>query len=136
MAKKKYRANSCVSISVLLESGTYRRVVFNAMSNGTSEFATSDEELQKSIEKHQSFNKLFRIVDCKQTCKKTKNDKGKNDSANEQEEKNDLREVHVTDMAAAKDYLAENYGVVRTSMRSVKAIKEEANKHGITFDGI
>jgi predicted DsbA family dithiol-disulfide isomerase len=42
----------------------------------------------------------------------------------------------VSDIAAAKDYLADKFGISRTSMRSTKAILEQAAAHGIEFEGL
>lgn len=42
-------------------------------------------------------------------------------------------EVAVTDMDAAKDYLAERFGVVRTKLKSEEIIKETASGFGIEF---
>ena len=44
--------------------------------------------------------------------------------------------VKVSDIAAAKDYLADKFGISRTSMRSTKAILEQAAAHGIEFEGL
>lgn len=47
-----------------------------------------------------------------------------------------LRKVKVSDLAAAKDYLADTFGISRTSMRSTKAIMEQAAAHSIEFEGL
>lgn len=44
-----------------------------------------------------------------------------------------LREVAVSDMDAAKDYLAENYDVVRTKLKTEESIKNTAAAFGIWF---
>lgn len=44
-----------------------------------------------------------------------------------------LREVAVSDMDAAKDYLAENYDVVRTKLKTEESIKNTAAAFGIMF---
>lgn len=45
----------------------------------------------------------------------------------------ELREVTISDLDAAKDYLAENFGVVRTKLKSEEIIKETALSYGVTF---
>lgn len=47
-----------------------------------------------------------------------------------------LRKVKVSDLAAAKDYLADTFGISRTSMRSTKAIMGQAAAHSIEFEGL
>jgi hypothetical protein len=46
------------------------------------------------------------------------------------------RKVKVSDIASAKDYLADTFGISRTSMRSTKAIMEQAAANGIEFEGL
>lgn len=45
----------------------------------------------------------------------------------------EYREVVVSDMNDAKDYLAENFDVVRTKLKSVESIREAALSFGIIF---
>ena len=47
-----------------------------------------------------------------------------------------IRKIKVSDIASAKDYLADTFGISRTSMRSSKAILEQAAAHGIEFEGL
>ena len=55
------------------------------------------------------------------------------DDDEEQEGETEPREVTVTDMDAAKDYLAENFDVVRTKLKTEDIIKETALSFGIEF---
>lgn len=62
------------------------------------------------------------------------------DSANEesegeeaQEGEGEPKEVTVSDLDAAKDYLAENYDVVRTKLKTEEIINETALSFGIVF---
>jgi hypothetical protein len=48
----------------------------------------------------------------------------------------ELRVVKVTDVGAAQEYLANTYGISRSKLRSVAAIKKTAEANGITFEGI
>lgn len=43
------------------------------------------------------------------------------------------KEVTVSDLDAAKDYLAENYDVVRTKLKTEEIINETALSFGIVF---
>lgn len=47
-----------------------------------------------------------------------------------------LKQVTVSDLAAAKDYLADKFGISRTTLRSKKAIVEQAAAKGIEFVGL
>lgn len=47
-----------------------------------------------------------------------------------------FRKVKVSDIASAKDYLADTFGISRTSMRSTKAIMEQATANRIEFEGL
>ena len=48
----------------------------------------------------------------------------------------DLVKIIKGDIASAKDYLADTFGISRTSMRSTKAIMEQAAANGIEFEGL
>lgn len=61
---------------------------------------------------------------------------GNDDVSEESEEDGGMMKIHVTDVASAKDYLADRFGISRTLMRSTKAIVEQAAAHGIKFEGI
>ena len=53
----------------------------------------------------------------------------------ESEEAKVLR-VEVSDLQAAKDYLVENYGAARGSLKSKQSIIDTAKANGIEFEGI
>lgn len=44
-----------------------------------------------------------------------------------------LEDVEVSDMETAKDYLMDNYGIDRSTLRTLKATTATAAKHGIRF---
>lgn len=52
----------------------------------------------------------------------------------EREEGAELKEVTVSDLDAAKDYLAENFDIVRTKLKTEEIINETAASLGITFN--
>lgn len=167
---KTYRANTNISINVVLASKKNFHVSFNGLSNGSSVYTTDNEEIQNAIERHYKFGKLFKlisstpkVVEMSKLAKTTKSvdvrtekgdkatiDSNKIDAKEEDEddtsvdesdedaavEESTLRKVEVSDIATAKDYLAEKFGVSRTSMRSAKAIVEHAKTQGIEFVGL
>nr|DAQ66398.1 MAG TPA: hypothetical protein [Caudoviricetes sp.] len=54
----------------------------------------------------------------------------------EAETDNGLKTIVVSDPDAAKAYLAEHFGLSRTKIKTLKAIKEAATANGIVFEGI
>lgn len=114
-----------------LSNGNSVHVSFNKNSDGSSTYITENKDIQEGLESHYLFGNRFRIqgviedtISQKQSAKKT------------EEEKSTLREVVVSDLSAAKDYIAENFGVSRTMLRSKASILEYAKANGIEFVGI
>jgi hypothetical protein len=157
---KKYIANTHVSINVVLASGANRHVAFDSTSNG-SVLYVDDEDIQKALESHSKFGKLFRIdttfvqnkthtksaaeakaaeeVDGEPTeATEETSEVDETESEGEGEEVADggLKTIYVTDADDAKTYLAEHFGVSRTKMKSLVKIKAEAAANGIVFEGI
>ena len=60
----------------------------------------------------------------------------KETSADGEEKGKTLKKVKVSDIASAKDYLADTFGINRTAMRSTKAIMEQAAANGVEFEGL
>lgn len=165
---KTYRANTNVSINVVLASKKNFHVTFNGLSNGSSTYTTDNEEVQAAIERHYKFGKLFKLASSRPNAGKVmpaKANAGKVEPTNSGEvgtaceapgaavdgtsrEGEDtagdsgepaapgLQLVTVSDIATAKDYLAEKFGISRTAMRSAKAIMEHAAAQGIEFVGL
>lgn len=146
---KTYKANTNISINVVLPSSKKNlHIAFVPMSDGSSVFSTDNEEIQKGIERHYKFGSLFRFVGVS-NAKKPKHASDKSgmenenasqidpeETADENEGDSTVTKVSVTDLSSAKDYLAEKFGISRTSLRSAKAIMEQAALHGIEFEGI
>lgn len=186
-AMKKYIAKTNVSINVVLPTGANRHITFSALTGGGSVFYTDDPDIQKAMECHYKFGKLFRVdqkfIPEKQRNKPAPNPKpeivpeqptvsaapipvgetptpiveeaedapavdatvavsdsdGQPEEAEDNEteaEDNGLKTIVVSDPDAAKAYLAEHFGISRTKIKSVKAIKEAAAANGIVFEGI
>lgn len=184
---KKYIAKTNVSINVVLPTGANRHIAFSALTGGGSVFYTDDPDIQKAMECHYKFGKLFRadqkFIPEKQRNKPAPNPKpeivpeqptvsaapipigetptptveeaedapageatvavpdsdGQPEEAEDNEteaEDNGLKTIVVSDPDAAKAFLAEHFGISRTKIKSVKAIKEAAAANGIVFEGI
>ena len=113
-------------------------------------FSTDNEEIQKGIENHYKFGSLFRFIETKNRDKARHSPNvtfvnGMSPSVEpnateaaltEKEKDTAVHKVVVTDLSSAKDYLADKFGISRTSLRSSKAIIEQAAAHGIEFEGI
>ena len=168
MIIKTYKANTNIS-NVVLPSKKNLHIAFTPLSDGSSVFTTDNEVIQKSIEKHYKFGKLFKLhasqgqsaekevtdklkstslknqkeIPAAENVDKTELDNNENVEQNGETEDNagagddeTVCKVKVSDIATAKDYLADKFGISRTSMRSTKAILEQAAAHGIEFEGL
>lgn len=148
---KTYKANTNVSINIVLASKKNLHISFVPLSDGSSRFTTDCEEIQNAIESHYKYGRLFRLFGAQNAPEKKKSEKkttvipdeaGKTAAGTEagtgtktlQEKQNKV--VKISDLAAAKDYLADTFGISRTSLRSKKAIVENAAANGIEFEGL
>lgn len=133
MTKKKYRAGTDLSISVLLENGNSLRVKFSPISNGKSVYTTEDEEIQNAIEKHHLFGDLI-IVESETEI--VTYDVNSQEEPAEEVKDTEHTVIKVDSPDDAKDYLAEKFGISRTKMRSIESIKRIALEHNIVFEGL
>lgn len=132
---KKYSAKSVIALSVTFKNGTTKHISFNARTTGGSVYYSSDAKEQEALEAHPKFGKLFKL---EKAVAPEKPAPVKKESAKEKAEgkKDGLTEIKVTDLAAAKDYLSDRFGVSRTKLRSTKNIVDAATANGIKFIGI
>lgn len=134
---KHYKSRSAISINVVLRSGKSVHVPFTTQSDGSSVLVTDNPELQYALEHHYKFGQLFRV------CHEVHAEEplvGK-PTAGERKEgavhgEETVRIVKVSDLGAAKDFLADTFGMSRTSLRSEKSIMEAAKGHHIEFEGL
>lgn len=150
MATKTYYSKSDISISVLV-NGKGLHLSFIPVSGGGSVYTVEDEKIQCAIEKHHNFGKLFKLRSEQIVEKVEKKLKGKTAKAEVEtgaegsSEGNDGAETPGNDGKSqitiscpddAKDYLADKFGISRTAMKTVKAIKAIAESKNIEFIGI
>ena len=128
---KFYKANTHIALNVILPNGKNIHVSFMGHSDGSSSFSTDNEELQQSLEKHYRFNQLF-FLDREVKEAHTEKDTVKNMV----QQKAEYRQVEVSDLADAKNYIADNFEVSRTLLRSKTSIVEYGRLHGVEFVGI
>lgn len=137
--RKIYKAKTNVSINVVLSNKKNLHISFNPLSNGSSTFSTDNEDVMNAIERHYNFGKLFRldsVVDDTKPSEEVMEKAEIKDAAEGTGLKIGLKRVKVSDIASAKDYLADTCGISRTALRSVKAIMEQAAANGIEFYGM
>lgn len=128
--RKKYRAHTNISLNVFLaDSKSNLHVAFCPLSDGSSVFTTDDEHVQKGLEQHYKFGKLFRLEEITDPAGETA--KTEAEEAAETTSEDALEQVEMSDWDSAKDYLADRFGLTRTSLRSQKAIVTAAKEHGI-----
>ena len=123
---KTYKAKSQISLTVVINGGN-AHVTFSPLTGGGSMYTTSDVELQKALEAHPKFGRLFKAVEEKPVVAPKKVAAPK---------KTEDNKVKVTSADDAKEYLIDKFGISRTKLRSIAAIKEMAASKGIEFIGI
>lgn len=133
--KKRYKANTHISLNVVLSTKKNMHITFTPLSNGSSLFTTDNEEIIDAIEHHYKFGKMFRLDGVEDSGEALESGEQRVESE-EASEGETLKQVSVSDLAAAKDYLADKCGVSRTVLRSKNAIIEQAKAHQIEFVGL
>lgn len=130
---KKYIASSIISINVVLPENANRHIAFTPITGNGSVFYTNDGELQKAIEKHRHYGVLF-SEDQNYVRELERQALKANGSQKTEESKN--KTIMVSDADAAKSYLADNFGISRTKLKTIAQIQEAALSCGIEFEGI
>lgn len=139
-----YKAHSQISINIVLPNGHKKRVEFTPHTLGGSSYVSSDPDEQDALSKHYRFGSLFKISSVK-IDKADVKEEGMQSESSEESEGNDRKDedngtsvemkvVAVSSVADAKEYLAETFGIERTSIKYKKDIVEKATELGITFE--
>lgn len=131
---KHYKSKTSIAINVVLKSKKNMHVAFTAQSDGSSVYTTDNPDVQYALEHHYKYGKLFKLVSTESEADIKAKKEAEEAAANEK--KDEIRKVSVSDLAAAKDFLADTFGISRTSLRSVKTILEAAEQHNIKFEGL
>lgn len=132
--KKHYKSKTAISINVVLKSKKSMHIAFTAQSDGSSVYTTDNPDVQYALEHHYKYGKLFKLVSTESEADIKAMQEAEEAAANEK--KDEIRKVSVSDLAAAKDFLADTFGISRTSLRSEKAIMEAAKANNIEFEGL
>ena len=124
---KKYIAYSHVAINVVLpKSGKGMHVSFTPITGGGSVYITNNEDIQKALERHSRFGKLFKIdINYKEEEPVVE------EAAAVEEPR--AKVMKMASLDDAKAYLADNFGISRTKLRSKKQIEDAAAANGIEF---
>jgi hypothetical protein len=132
--KKHYKSKTAISINVVLKSKKSMHIAFTAQSDGSSVYTTDNPDVQYALEHHYKYGKLFKLVSTESEEDIKAKKEAEEAAANEK--KDEIRKVSVSDLASAKDFLADTFGISRTSLRSEKAIMEAAKANNIEFEGL
>ena len=132
--KKHYKSKTAISINVVLKSKNSMHIAFTAQSDGSSVYTTDNPDVQYALEHHYKYGKLFKLVSTESEADIKAKKEAEEAATNEK--KDEIRKVSVSDLASAKDFLADTFGISRTSLRSEKAIMEAAKAHNIEFEGL
>lgn len=124
---KIYKSNSLLHINVALPDGGFARVSFTALSSGGSVYYCSDEDIQEGLEQHSKFGKLF-FLDSELS-----EDISDDVSADDENKVLEFKTVEVKDLTEAKDYLANNFGFLRSKLKSRTQIENAGKTKGVTF---
>ena len=130
---KKYTAKSHVAICITFADGSHKHISFFPKTTGGSVYYSYDEGEQAALEAHPRFGRLFKIDNTPAPV--VEKPAAKQETA-EGEAGSGLTTITVSDLAAAKDYLCDKFGLSRTKLRSSAAIIAAARENGIVFSGI
>lgn len=125
----KYLAKSTVSVSLVLDSGASLHVSFSPLTGGGSVFYTDNPVVQRGLERHPKYGKLFKAVVEDKPAPVT-------ETKEEPVKKEGPQEVKVSCLDDAKEYLVDRFGISRTKLRYASNIKKAAEERGIVFLGI
>jgi uncharacterized protein YdaT len=121
---KTYTSTGTIAFTLQV-NGANRRISFKPKSFGGSTYTTKDKDEIKALEAHSYFGSVYTTE--------------QKDSMEEPEKKTEnasMVTVRVSDIADAKDYLVDTYGMSAGSLRSKKAIVDAAESKNIIFEGI
>ena len=125
---KTYTSKTEISLSVRISDNGHVHVRFNPTSNGGSIYITSNPAIQKGLERHPKFGKLFTL--------ESESEAPKKEEAKVVEEAPSKKVVPAGSLQDAKDYLVETFGISRTQLTSKAKILAQAASHNIEFNGI
>lgn len=126
--EKVYRSNTHLSVNIVVGQSN-QHVSFTPQSDGSSQYRTTDEAVQRGLERHYKYGRLFRLVESAEEHEA----EAEAVVASEAEAEDGLTAIPVTDWDSAKDWLAEHTDVTRSQLRSQKSIVSAAAANGYEF---
>ena len=131
---KTYHSNTEIVINVRkAKSLKMTHIRFEPLTLGGSMFVTDDPDLQEAIERHRDFGTLFTVqVEPPPLLFVDKDGTPEAGPANQET----APKAHILDfdsMSEAKDYVADTFGVSRTSMRTKEQIETAAAQNGLVI---
>lgn len=134
---KQYKSNTSIAVSILLKSKKSMHVTFTPLSNGTSVYATDNPEVQRGLESHYKFGKLFKLVkESKYDPDKPEPPKVEDTETHDGDGGKQELVIKVADLQEAKDYVADTFGLSRTSLKTKQNVINAAAEHGVKFEGL
>lgn len=127
---KKYSSKSCISLNIPLAGGGNSHVTFTPRTGSGSIFYTDNEKIQKGLEKHPKFGKLF-------TLDKVEEAKVQAPAPSPQPKTKDKNTIKVLEFALvedAKDYIAGKFGVSRSKLRTKAECQTAAEANGFKIN--
>lgn len=125
---KKYKAKSCLSITVSLPQGGTTHIKFSPHTGNGSVLYTDDEALQIGLERHPKFGRLFKLDVIPSSINEPDTTEELSD-----DNKQDItiRSVEMSCNDDAKDFVADRFGISRSKLRTRPQIEKAAQEHGI-----
>lgn len=136
MATKKYISNSSVSISVTLEEGHSTHIAFSPLTGKGSVFYTDNTKIQKALESHSYYGKLFKSAPMEEEKPQKAKAKGNKSEYPKELNGDNKKEITVKNLDEAKEYLCEQFSYSRTKLKNKEIVETAAAEHGIVFIGI
>lgn len=131
---KTYQGYSDLAFNVNVSVGR-KRIVFDGQSRGTSIYSTRDTDEQKAIESHCWFGDKFWLVEAVDE-KKLEQEAKKKAAAKTKKTEEEKKTVSVQDIADAKDYLADTFGISRSKMKTREDVLAIAKENNVEFEGL
>ena len=123
-----YHSPTELTINVRVR-GVKHHLVFTPTTLGESFLTVSDPLIQRAIEQHPYFGKMFqRMAEKEPTLSQLPRESAKKGDK--------VTHILFTDFDDAKERLAQMTGVSRTSLRTPQDIHDAAKKHHIVFDNM
>ena len=128
---KIYKSKSQVSLTVCLGNGSNNHISFQPLTGGGSVYYTHDSVIQQALESHHKYGRLFKLESTKDITKVSSAPVKKVEAKKKSVSSDKPVQFQASCNDDAKEYLAEKYGVKRTSMRNKDQINAAAKQCGV-----